>query len=79
MIVKTVSPEKKRAAIIAAVMGYIRTEEDTAAVVMASSKASSQMAAPVQAAPQAPMKLWGFSGRQDQMRNMNLMQMRAFR
>ncbi len=67
--------EKKIAAAIAAVMGYIKTEEEA---ICAASMAASPAAMPY-SPPPAPMKLWGISGRQAQMQMRNMMQMRAFK
>lgn len=67
--------EKKISAAIAAVMSYIRTEEEAVC-------AASMMAAPAvasQPGPSAPMSLWAISGRQSMMQTRNLMQMRAFK
>ena len=68
---------QKMAAAISAVFGYIRSEEDAAALAMS-------MAEPVvepeiePSKPVAPVKLWGISGRQDMMSMRNLMQLRTF-
>lgn len=67
--------KKKITAAIAGVMSYIQTEEEAIC-------AASMMAAPAIAAPQrpeAPLKLWGISGRQMQMQMRNLMQLKALR
>jgi hypothetical protein len=58
---------KKAAAAMAAVIDYIKTEEEAIRI---------QSAAPIAA---GPVKLWGVSGRQAQMQMRNLMQMRTFR
>ena len=67
---------KKAAAAMAAVMNYITTEEEAICI-------QSMGAAAVTPSPasytQAPIKLWGASGRQSQMQMRNLMQMRTFR
>jgi len=62
--------QKKFAAAIAAVMQYLRAEEEMAALQFAT-------AAAAPAAPAGP-KLWALSGRQAQMQLRNLMQLRAF-
>lgn len=68
---------QKMAAAISAVFGYIRSQEDAAALAMS-------MAEPVvepviePSKPVAPVKLWGISGRQDMMSMRNLMQLRTF-
>jgi len=66
---------KKIAAAISAAMQYVKTEEE--AVYMQSLALPPEAPAmPVAAA--APVKLWGMSGRQAQMRMRNLMQMKTF-
>jgi len=65
--------KKKMAAATAAVMNYIRTEEEI--VCMQPDQALGQaqyLSAPVQ------LKLWGISGRQAQMQMRNMMQMKGF-
>ena len=65
--------DKKKAAAIAAVMNYIKCEEDlVAAQAMAGSGATQQAVGPGTA------NLWGVSGRQAMMQMRNLMQMRSF-
>ena len=62
---------KTAAAISAAVINYIRTEEETLMM--------NQGALPAgQAAPLPPFNIWGVSGRQDIMQMRNLMQFKAF-
>jgi predicted RNA polymerase sigma factor len=69
---------QKTAAAIAAVLQYIKTEEEAIAMQNAMQAAASQM--PRFAPPQAPaVKPWGVSGRQTQMQMRNLMQLRTFR
>ena len=63
--------EKKIAAALAAVEQYLQ-EEQAAAI-------QSMMPQAAAAVPAAPIRLWGFSGRQAQMANRQLMQMRTFR
>jgi hypothetical protein len=72
--VKNMEQQKKKAAAIAAVMRYLRDEED-AACAMAASGAPA-FAQP--AAPQAPVNTWGISGRQSMMQLRTLMQMKSF-
>ena len=68
----------KTAAAIAAVLHYIRTEEE--AIAMQSAMQASQPQMPWLARPPEPaVKPWGASGRQAQMQMGNLMQLRAFR
>jgi hypothetical protein len=62
--------QKKIAAALAAVMHYLKTEEETAA--LAAAAPSAQPALP------AGPALWGLNGRQTQMQLRNLMQLRAF-
>jgi hypothetical protein len=62
--------QKKIAAALAAVMHYLKTEEEMAA--LAAAAPSAQPALP------AGPALWGLNGRQSQMQLRNLMQLRAF-
>lgn len=65
--------EKKKAAALAAVINYIKTEEE--AIMMQAAQAPQEPAA----APAAPLTgLWGVSGRQDMMQMRNMMQLKAF-
>ena len=64
---------KKAAAAAAAVIDYITAEE--AAMRIEATAAGAMTPAPAA----GPVKLWGVSGRQDQMQMRNMMQMRAFR
>ena len=66
---------QKMAAAISAVFGYIRSEEDAAALAMAE-PAGEPVVEPSR--PVAPVKMWGISGRQDMMSMRNLMQLRTF-
>ena len=69
---------QKTAAVIAAVLQYIKTEEEAIAMQNAMQAAASQM--PRFAQPPAPaVNPWGVSGRQAQMQMRNLMQLRTFR
>ena len=69
---------RKTAAAIAAVMHYVKTEEEAIAMQNALLAAQSQVQQPAQP-PAAAVKPWGASGRQAQMQMRNLMQMRTFR
>jgi hypothetical protein len=65
--------DKKKAAAIAAVMNYIKSEEEmVAAQATAGTGVGQQVAGPVST------NLWGMSGRQAMMQMRNLMQMRSF-
>ena len=68
---------QKMAAAISAVFGYIRSQEDAAAMSMSMAEPAAE---PVidPAKPAAPVKMWGISGRQDMMSMRNLMQLRTF-
>jgi hypothetical protein len=69
---------QKTAAAIAAVLQYIKTEEE--AIAMQSAMQAPQPQMPQLAQPPAPVaKPWGVSGRQAQMQMRNLMQLRTFR
>ena len=69
---------QKSAAAIAAVMQYIKIEEEAIAMQHALQAAPSQL--PQLTQPPAPaVKPWGVSGRQAQMQMRNLMQLRTFR
>jgi hypothetical protein len=63
--------EKKRAAVVAAVMNYIKSEEELVAA-QAASGSGPPAAGPVAA------NLWGVSGRQAMMQLRTLMQLRSF-
>lgn len=60
--------QKKIAAALAAVMHYLKLEEEAAALAVPSQ----------QPAPPAGPALWALNGRQSQMQLRNLMQLRAF-
>ena len=69
---------QKTAAAMAAVMQFIKSEEEAIAMQSAVPMAAPQMQMAAQ--PPAPqLKPWGVSGRQAQMQMRNLMQMRTFR
>ena len=69
---------RKATAAVAAVLQYIKTEEEAIAMQSATLAAQPQipMAAPP---PAAAVKPWGVSGRQTQMQLRHLMQLRTFR
>lgn len=66
--------DKKKAAAVAAVINYIKSEEE--AVV---ARAMSGRAAGQQTSGPVSINLWGVSGRQAMMQMRNLMQLRSFR
>ena len=66
--------EKKKAAALAAVMHYIRSEEETVLAQAAAGRGGVQTAA----RPPVSINLWGLSGRQAMMQMRNQMQMRGF-
>jgi len=69
---------RKATAAIAAVLQYIKTEEE--AIAMQSAMQATQLQMPMIAQQFAPaVKPWGLSGRQAQMQMRNLMQLRTFR
>ncbi len=70
--------DPKGAAAIAAVLQYVKTEEEAIAMHSAMAAAAPQMPA-VAGQPAPAIKPWGVSGRQAQMQMRNLMQMRTFR
>ena len=65
--------DKKRAAAIAAVMNYIKSEEELVAAQAAAGRGAGQ-----QATGPVSINLWGVSGRQAMMQMRNLMQLRSF-
>ena len=67
--------QKKTAAAMAAVMQYLKTEEEA----MHMHSLAAMPVEEVQPAAAAPVRLWGTSGRQAQMQMRNLMQMRTFK
>jgi len=66
--------EKKKAAAIAAVMTYIKSEEEMVLAQAAAGRSGVQPAA----RPSVSINLWGLSGRQAMMQMRNQMQMRGF-
>jgi len=69
--------EKKKAAALAAVINYIKTEEE-AIMLQAAQVPEEPAVAPALAPALAPVNLWGVSGRQDMMQMGNMMQLKAF-
>lgn len=67
---------RKRAAAVAAVTGYLRTEEEALAL---QSQAAPSAPAVRPATPATPLKVWGLSGRQAQMQIRRMMQLRTFK
>jgi hypothetical protein len=67
---------KKATAAAAAVLQYIKSEEEAIAMQFAPYAAGLQMPAIFPYAPQ--VKPWGLNGRQTQMQMRNLMQLRTF-
>ena len=70
--------EKRKAAAISAVLHYIRTEQEAAAMMAAQASGAPRKPLSI-SAPAMDFKLWGMSGRQAQMQMGNLMQLRTFR
>ena len=69
---------RKATAAVAAVLQYIKTEEE--AIAMQSAMQAGQPQVPSVAQRAAPaVRPWGVSGRQTQMQLRNLMQLRTFR
>ena len=67
---------KKIAAAVSAVMNYIATEEEAACM---QAMAASAVEPVLEEYADAPVKLWGMSGRQAQMQMRTMMQMKTFR
>ena len=67
--------KKKITAAVSAVLTYIKSQEEMAAVQAAGMPSAAEMSP---AASPIPVRLWGQSGRQYQMQLRNLMQMRTF-
>jgi len=68
-MITEVADKKKLAAAIAGVAAYLQSEQEAAAV----------MGLPTAEVPVEPPRLWGISGRQTQMMDRRLMQMRTFK
>ena len=69
---------KKITAATAAVVQYIKSEEEAIALQFAPYATAPQMPAIFQQPDASQMKPWGLSGRQAQMQMRNLMQLRTF-
>lgn len=69
---------KVTAAISAAVMNYIYTEEDIMMMQQAGLQTGQSALGVVQAAPLPPFNIWSVSGRQAVMQTRTLMQLKAF-
>jgi hypothetical protein len=70
--------KKKAAAAMSAVMHYIKSEEEFAAMQAGIGIADDAQRAGRLAGPAAPVNAWGVNGRQTQMQLRNLMQFRSF-
>ena len=68
---------KKQAAAIAAVVNYLKAEQETVAMQAAAVPAVEHSPGAYPAAP--PLKVWGISGRQAQMQMRNMVQMKTFK
>ena len=68
---------KKQAAAIAAVVNYLKAEQETVAMQAAAVPAAEHPPGAYPAAP--PLKVWGISGRQAQMQMRNMVQMKTFK
>jgi hypothetical protein len=75
---ETMENRRKISAAISAVMNYIKTEEEAICIQSLAAPAV-ESAQAAYAAAMTPVKLWGISGRQAQMRMRNMMQMRTFK
>lgn len=69
--------DRKQAAAISAVVGYIKAQEEAVAGIEAEPAAISAVEATAPAVPAAGISVWSLSGRQQQMQMRNLMQMKA--
>ena len=69
---------KIMAAISAAVINYIRTEEGSLMMNQGALPAGQSASGGVQAAPMPTFNIWGVSGRQAIMQTRNLMQLKVF-
>jgi hypothetical protein len=69
--------DKRKVAAAAAVIAYIKQEEEIACARAIQSRAATELP---EAAPSTltPLNTWGLSGRQTQMQLRNMMQMKAF-
>ncbi len=69
---------KRAAAISAAVINYIYTEEEILTMQQAALESGQSATGVAQAAPLPPFNIWSVSGRQAVMQTRNLMQLRVF-
>jgi len=69
---------KIAAVISAAVMNYIKTEEEILTMQQAALQIGQSASGVIQPAPLPPFNIWGVSGRQAIMQTRNLMQLKAF-
>jgi hypothetical protein len=69
---------KITAAISAAVINYIRTEEENLLMNQSGLSAGESASGAARAAAMPPFNIWGVSGRQDVMRMRNMMQFKVF-
>ena len=70
--------KKKKIAAIAAVANYIKTEQELLAMVMSHEVAAPLAPVETLVLQQPAMKLWGVSGRHEQMQLRCMVQMKAF-
>ena len=70
------SKKKTQAAIVSAVLAYIKSEEEVAVCLQGASAVDQVQAA--KAAPGGMPNIWGLSGRQAQMQMRGLLQMKSF-
>ena len=70
--------DKRKVAAMSAVLHFIRTQQEVAAMMAAQPAGGPQIPLSTPA-PGMAFKPWGMSGRQEQMQIRNLMQLRTFR
>ena len=70
--------EKKKAAALAAVMNYLKHEEEAAAVQMQAAMMAMPSYPAPEPAPPVSFNTWGTSGRSAQMQMRNIMQLKGF-
>ena len=70
---------QKMAAVTAAVMTYIKTQEEAACSTLSRGEASEGASRGTGPLPIASINTWGMAGRSDQMQSRNLMQRAVFR
>jgi hypothetical protein len=68
---------KKKIAAVAAVVQYIKTQEESTAMLQLQSLESADPAK-ASAAPPVPVNVWGLGGRYQQMQLRTMMQLKAF-